>query len=208
MHKDLNMNSKIKAFGCSYTKYIYPTYADILGLDNQGVPGGGNERTFYFIMEDIKNGSLTETDTPVVQWSTPYRFDYLTPGGWTIADGNITTSVQNYKIWNAIKSWYNPTYEEEKTKNYKYIIEKFLPNAIFLNLEDMKKDYLGDYEFIQGITWDDDMIDDHPTVEQHISIAKDIGNRLGIDIPKYNLSQAKKVHQKIRLEKVFCDYIL
>lgn len=217
---DLIMNSKVMAFGCSFTNYIYPTYADILDLDNRGVSGSGNERIFYNVMHEIKKGNLSKHDTPVIQWTSPYRFDYLTANGWTVPDGNITLSTENAHIWKNIQSWYNPQYEETKTENYMYAIKKVLPKSIFLTImesdfphvyiNNMQEKYVGNYKFTTGMHWDNGgvMIDIHPTVLQHIEIAKIIAQKLKIKLSKKEIIRAQHTHTTICKEKVFRDYIL
>jgi hypothetical protein len=70
------------AFGCSYTFYCWPTWADFLGLsfdhyENWGLPGLGNRAILERITEcNIKN-KFNEDDLVIVQWSGHLRNDFF-----------------------------------------------------------------------------------------------------------------------------------
>lgn len=91
MRKDINffMNTfknkyphRLFAFGCSYTKYDYPTYADYIGqhyeeFHNMGSPGAGNTYIATTLSETILSHSLTSEDRVIVQWTNTSREDYF-----------------------------------------------------------------------------------------------------------------------------------
>ena len=90
-----NYSGRLYTFGCSFTRYYYPTWADILGKEfsyheNWGKKGHGNLFIFNSVIECLARNQLTSNDTIIVIWSAISRFDY-------------------YKV----DSWYTPT---EKTK--------------------------------------------------------------------------------------------
>lgn len=70
-------------FGCSYTYYNWPTWADILGLEfapfnyNWGYPGLGNRAIAERVAECHARNTITENDTVIVQWSSPIRHDWM-----------------------------------------------------------------------------------------------------------------------------------
>jgi hypothetical protein len=79
------------AFGCSFTRYEWPTWADIIGnefehYENWGNPGAGNFFIFNAIIECHLKNKLTENDTVAIMWSNFQREDryikrkWVTPG--------------------------------------------------------------------------------------------------------------------------------
>jgi hypothetical protein len=75
------------AFGCSFTKYKWPTWADILGKNfaeytNLGRGGAGNFYIFKMLMDLIISDSLTENDLIIICWSAINREDRFLNGDW------------------------------------------------------------------------------------------------------------------------------
>lgn len=90
-------------FGCSGTKYRWPTWADIvlrnaelegLDTDNWGVPGAGNLFIAIQIQHAIATGLLKAGDHAFVCWTTFPREDRLVNGKW-ITPGNIFNQSSN-----------------------------------------------------------------------------------------------------------------
>jgi hypothetical protein len=99
MITDLKKYKRIFAFGCSFTSYIYPTWADIIYKSmnpdvefyNLGKSGGGNLFISHRIVEANKKYKFNKDDLVVVMWSTYARIDfYKTNFGWK-TPGNIYT---------------------------------------------------------------------------------------------------------------------
>lgn len=83
------------AFGCSFTKYCWPTWADIVSKEmpdaeyvNCGLHGSGNQLISYRIAEANTRYKFTDTDLVMVLWSTYFREDRWVNGKW-LAHGNI-----------------------------------------------------------------------------------------------------------------------
>lgn len=206
---------RIIAFGCSFTKYIYPTYADILQATNIGWSGSGNEKIFYHLLQYYKSKQLKDYDIVLLQWSSPYRFDYKSPLGW-IGDGNITKQPD---IWEKTKSWYNENYELEKTINYivtaNALLEKLGLKVVSLSLDHIVDDnfkidynnllenYKGNYEYKNT-----KFIDWHPTILQHLNLAKNIAKGLGIKLDSAILSKCHAIHREVATAKQFKEYAL
>lgn len=78
------------AFGCSYTQYGYPTYADFIGQhfdyrENLGSSGAGNRFIFHKLISSLdalrREGiTLTENDLITIQWSGLPREDKIKNG--------------------------------------------------------------------------------------------------------------------------------
>tara|TARA_B100000085_G_C18546133_1_gene513959 strand:+ start:948 stop:1712 length:765 start_codon:yes stop_codon:yes gene_type:complete len=82
------MYSTLYTFGCSFTQYKWPTWADYLhvgGLaenyQNWGLPGGSNDFIFHSVVECLDN--ITDSDIVCIMWSQPHRIsDYNDEQGW------------------------------------------------------------------------------------------------------------------------------
>ena len=114
---------RLFAFGCSYTAYSWPTWADFLGLhfdhyENWGLAGLGNRAIAERIVEcNIKN-RFTSDDTIVVQWSTHLRNDFFHQEGLLhekrLPGWKTSGSVFNYlnqEIYD--ERWYKTFFDEE-----------------------------------------------------------------------------------------------
>jgi len=104
--------SRIIIFGCSFTQYGWPTWANILGYDsdteyhNFAIAGLGNVGIMHRVMEaDIKL-KFTKDDKILILWSSWSREDRVRDCNW-IATGSVFNSrnpeYNNYFIkryWN------------------------------------------------------------------------------------------------------------
>ena len=78
---------RLFVFGCSWTNYLWPTWADILGrqfdyYENWGGPGSGNTLIFNRIIEAGTRHQFTPDDTIIIQWSGLTRSDGYKNGKW------------------------------------------------------------------------------------------------------------------------------
>jgi hypothetical protein len=102
------MKERLFTFGCSFTRYYWPTWAEILGreydyFENWGNGGLGNRAIAERLAECIANNTLTEHDTIIVQWSEFHRFDIhlpqpRLPEGWA-QGGNMLLAPDFEKSW-------------------------------------------------------------------------------------------------------------
>src|SRR6056300_596079 len=81
------------AFGCSLTKYNWPTWADIIATEvpeyyNYAQSGGGNLFIANSIVEANLTHKFTEDDLIIVMWSSVSREDRYKNGKWK-TPGNI-----------------------------------------------------------------------------------------------------------------------
>lgn len=101
--------TKIFTFGCSFTRYYWPTWSDIMAFSNPdlevinvGRIGIGNTRIFQRIQECHLNDTISDGDRIMVAWS-----------GWKREDRYV------YDAWNAGgKTSRNPDYGPEFTEKY------------------------------------------------------------------------------------------
>lgn len=91
------MNQRLFAFGCSFTRYCWPTWADIIGkqfnyYQNWGQPGAGNQYIFNSLVECHLKNQITPNDTVCIMWSNVSREDRYVKGQW-VTPGNIYTQA-------------------------------------------------------------------------------------------------------------------
>lgn len=89
------MKSRLFTFGCSFTQYHWPTWADILGKEfdefqNWGLNGSGNYCIFNSLNECMLRNNITEHDTVIIMWTNIMREDRYINNKW-ITLGNIHT---------------------------------------------------------------------------------------------------------------------
>jgi hypothetical protein len=75
------------AFGCSYTNYYWPTWADIIGQDvdfyeNWGSIGSGNHYIFNSIIEAHVRHNFTKDDLVMIGWTSKEREDRYVNNKW------------------------------------------------------------------------------------------------------------------------------
>jgi hypothetical protein len=92
MNHDL-IPSRLFTFGCSFTQYIWPTWADILGFhysfyENWGRSGAGNQYIFNAIIECDLKYNLKATDLVCIMFTNFCREDRYVQNQW-ISPGNI-----------------------------------------------------------------------------------------------------------------------
>lgn len=93
---DYEKYKRVFAFGCSFTEYKYPTWANVMqhnipkaSFYNLGKCGGGNTFIANRITEANRVFNFCETDLVMVMWSTFCREDrYIPDIGW-LTPGNI-----------------------------------------------------------------------------------------------------------------------
>jgi hypothetical protein len=78
---------RLFTFGCSFTNYIYPTWADILGIeydvyDNWALSAGGNHLILYSLSECIARHSISKNDTVYIMWTSLGRDDKFVKDKW------------------------------------------------------------------------------------------------------------------------------
>lgn len=110
--KDLRYN-RFFAFGCSWTHYVWPTWASIIADDldipfeNWGVPGGGNQVIQSRLVEcDLRN-NLTESDLVIVEWTSWSREDRYLAGKWNCGGNIFNNALYDDDFIKKYWSWEN-----------------------------------------------------------------------------------------------------
>jgi len=81
------MTKRLFTFGCSFTHYKWPTWADILSqefdqFENWGLAGGGNHLILYSLIESIQRQNIGHNDTVAVMFTSVGREDRWLKGNW------------------------------------------------------------------------------------------------------------------------------
>ena len=107
---------RIFTFGCSFTSFAWPTWADILIEDyknkgfkgyNYGRCGAGNQYIFIKVMEANIKYKFTKDDLVLVCWTTMQREDRFVNNGW-VTPGNIYS--QNIYKESFVNAWADSTF--------------------------------------------------------------------------------------------------
>ncbi len=130
---------RLFAFGCSLTRYHWPTWADILGqsyweFQNWGNRGAGNRQIMERVAECLAQNNFTGEDTIIVQWTDHHRFDQHKwdpemPESW-YPGGNIftDTGADPLKAFVINKMWHEESFMMH-TFNYIYATTAMLRNT-------------------------------------------------------------------------------
>ncbi len=112
-------NKRLFTFGCSFTKYKWPTWADIIGTNykefhNLGHAGAGNYYIALKLYETHLKYNLTKDDDVIIMLSSANRLDiYDSRINKFNLNGNIYNSEHIFgktfvrDVWNDIHSIYN-----------------------------------------------------------------------------------------------------
>jgi hypothetical protein len=81
------MTKRLFTFGCSFTQYRWPTWADIMSqefdrFENWGRIGAGNHFILYSLIEAIQRRNIGPNDTVAIMFSTVCREDRWLGGQW------------------------------------------------------------------------------------------------------------------------------
>jgi len=107
------MSNRLFTFGCSFTKFYWPTWADIIGQEfdehqNWGQPGGGNCFILWSLMEAIHRNKINSQDTVAIMWSSVSREDRWVNGDWKTCGSIYRKSKYNPYSTDFIKNLADP----------------------------------------------------------------------------------------------------
>lgn len=172
---------RLFAFGCSYTKYVYPTWSDYLGVTfdqyyNFAAPGSSNTFMMNRLVEVMCNIPFnSETDTVAVMLTGFCRFSYKDEKnrGWKM-NGDLHTYTEVTKdpimsyflknIYNDDFAVYQSWIAAQTIKTL--LISNNIKHYIFMGIDNSM--YLNDPEFLNNET---------------MSKSKDIYNLLDYNVP-------------------------
>jgi len=116
------------SFGCSFTRYWWETWADIIAFDleipyyNFGYPGIGNTAITSYINYADSKYKFTKDDLIIVQWTSPFRHDFLDKNKLFDTLGSVE-----------LNDWYYNEDYREKYFNHDDCMVKTLSNIICVN---------------------------------------------------------------------------
>ena len=194
---------RIFTFGCSFTQFFWPTWADIIEYDmklptqNWGLCGLGNVGIAHRLLEADATHKFTDRDLIMVLWSTWPREDRLINGEWQPA-GNI---FNNQGLYNKKfqKTYWDVNNDIIKNVGAIYMAGKSFPityQATILGPSDSEddaiyedekfysilSDKMDDIRSLDRFSWNHDKlsfegamknIDNHPDIEAHIKFIEE-----------------------------------
>jgi hypothetical protein len=88
------MHNRLFTFGCSFTRYKWPTWADALAPQynqhyNFAQGGAGNSFIVWSIAEAHARHNITSTDTVIVMWTSRDREDHYADGWQTVGAQDV-----------------------------------------------------------------------------------------------------------------------
>ena len=105
---------RIFTFGCSFTKYLWGTWANIIGAEfqnaefyNLGRASVGNKYIHNIVMQADNVYNFNKSDLVIIQWTNPYREDRYLPENhedWLLS-GNIFYQNHYPKEWT--EKWFD-----------------------------------------------------------------------------------------------------
>ena len=194
---------RIFTFGCSFTNYWWPTWADILAHDvgcdyyNFGNSGLGNVGIFSRMVQADNKYNFTPDDKIYVMWSGWHRVDRVNEDGWWTQENNNELlkkdwSMPNYVMKNYVSiisankmfdiTWQGHMSEVEVEDEFNFF-NYDIPNidAYFLNSKYFKK-----YQNIN---------DSHPCIKSHTAY---IENIIGHPVKQSTKDYFFPIHERIK----------
>ena len=79
--------ARLFTFGCSFTQYLWPTWANVLGrefahFENWGRMAAGNQFIFNSLIECHLKKQLGPNDTVGIMWTNVFREDRYVNNQW------------------------------------------------------------------------------------------------------------------------------
>ena len=186
--------------GCSHTRYVWPTYADILarsedfdgGIQNWAQSGFGNFAIFNRVLEIVDD--MQPQDELIIQWTYPTRFDFHRHGEGWYQGGNLANLHDGVQKVIAAVAYDEDSYRWH-TENYIKVLTTYLDtryvNYTMLSAEDQIKNnkplsIMDDYDiekrkFLYVLPTEKiptKKFDTHWTPRHHLKYLEDIGCKI------------------------------
>jgi len=103
---------RLFTFGCSYTSYSWPTWANLLSIDcdefyNWGLAGLGNRAIAERVIEAHQRHTFTKDDVIIIQWSSHLRNDWY-------HEHSLPERRSNWKTAGSIFNYLNQSIYDQK----------------------------------------------------------------------------------------------
>ena len=157
--------NRLFTFGCSFSGWAWPTWADILCFDankknfsiveNYGRAGAGNLYIFTRLWEAHAKYNFNENDIVIIQWTSFTREDRYVEGHW-VTPGNIFT--QNIYNKDFLNRWSDPKHFYYRDYSLIIATQNALKNigckTIFLSMTPISQADSNDVNFMYEETKD------------------------------------------------------
>jgi hypothetical protein len=116
---------RLFTFGCSFTQYMWPTWADIIAYDmgieyyNFAIAGLGNVGIQHRILEADLKHNFTDDDIVLILWTSWCREDRVKDHQW-IATGSVLNTLNDVYDRKFVKKYWD--YSNDVVKNSTAII--------------------------------------------------------------------------------------
>ena len=95
------MHGRLFTFGCSFTRYKWPTWADALAPQfdqyyNFGKGGGGNSFILWSLAECDARHAISSNDTVIIMWTSRDREDRHCDGLWQTPGATIVDTYGSF----------------------------------------------------------------------------------------------------------------
>jgi hypothetical protein len=198
------MQKRLFTFGCSFTRYKWPTWADALAPlydshQNWAQGGAGNSFILSSLAEAHARNTITEHDTVIVMWTSRDRNDVYKDGAWqtpgsAVVDtrgslvrdcANIVAAEQMLKgigcEYYFLSMIYVGIFDKDPDRINK-------DNCEFKDVLDFYQPYLHNirnsmYEIVYNFDWHNAAFADdyHPTPQQHLDYLDEVLPELEVD---------------------------
>lgn len=136
------------SFGCSYTQFAWPTWANFIGSQfdehiSYAKSGAGNRYIFLSVIDALQKHNITEEDILLIQWSSLCREDRIVPNENSFkTPGNLDYQTEYPKCF--ADKVFNPLQQVVELESYVYILrELFKSKNITYRMTNMYEPYLG-----------------------------------------------------------------
>ena len=232
INNSMKAYKRLFTFGCSFTNYDWPTWANIIAYDmtdvsfyNYGASGLGNVAIQYLLLEADIVHTFNDDDLIIVNWTTWSREDRFCQArsGWLKGAGNVL-NIQNrhYDQYMVEKYW---SHENDIIKNASAIIssnrlfnisyQTSLTNPMGFLSDDLdesnaKTIYAQSLRELNISTFaqsfDEYPFDPHPSIIAHMEhVADSIYSTLGLTLSPQTIAYFDEYHKLIGAESEY-DY--
>ena len=136
----LSQYKRFYAFGCSYTNYRWPTWADIIGqqmpyYENWGKLAAGNQFIFNSVVECNQSNGFNKDDLIIVMWSSIHREDRYVNNYWETTAFEQLESVYGVQWMRkyGIETRGNLIRDLAYIKSIQYLLDSTGCDYVFLN---------------------------------------------------------------------------
>ena len=218
---------RVFTFGCSFTQYWWPTWANIIATDlgipaqNWGIGGVGNVAIQHRMVEcDLKN-TFTEDDLILVLWSSWAREDRYRNYAWRVGGSvfnndfydkdfvNKYWSEQNDIVKNATaiisaNKMFNIQYQahwvdyQNSLNDYSPAVPPITSHKFQYLTEALPQKNMVEHSHTEGNDWNKLIKDGHPNVLQHLKFAEQFSNGIGTELKTSTIKLYTDAHHHVK----------